>query len=123
MEVSDVNAIRRAYLMAHLINLGSIHRRDLVQAFGISEPQATNDLRDFQAEFGKLLHDPGPRTYSMPTGYPTTVDMTHVLRPLRMIAKVFDAQQPTAATNADEPVDEDLPFCRSGSLHGNNWRY
>jgi len=84
-----MNAIRKAFIMAFLVNHGTIHRKDIVYACGISKPQATIDLRDFQNECGKLFYDHGTRSYTMPTGYTTTIDRTFVQPVISEIVSAF----------------------------------
>jgi hypothetical protein len=73
-----MNRIRRAYIMAHLVNRGKIHRRDIVSGTGCSQPCATGDLREFQILHGKLDYDPSTRTYHLPDGYNTVIDLSYV---------------------------------------------
>lgn len=37
------------------LNIGTLNRSDLTRAFRISDPQAGNDIRDYQARFPKLI--------------------------------------------------------------------
>lgn len=85
-----MNAIRRVYIMAHLITHGQIMRRDLVYAFGMSGRNATNDLTAFQRLHGRLDRQEGrSQVYKLPADYDTTVPMKHVDHPVRLISRVF----------------------------------
>lgn len=37
------------------LNIGTLNRSDLTRAFGISDPQAGNDIREYQVRFPKLI--------------------------------------------------------------------
>lgn len=71
-----MNPIRRAYIMAHLVNHGHIMRRDIQEAFGVSGRCATYDLTAFQELHGPLDRELGrSHCYCLPDGYDTTVPL------------------------------------------------
>jgi DNA-binding transcriptional ArsR family regulator len=72
-----MNHIRRIFIMAYLVNHGSIKRMDLARAFGMSGRNATYDLTEFQRLHGKLNRQKGrSHIYKLPKGYDTTIDFT-----------------------------------------------
>lgn len=85
-----INPIRAAYIMAMLNNGECIHRLHLMDAFNLSQAQATNDLRNFQEKYGKLFYDFPTRTYSKPPGYRTSVELRYVKQAVRLINRMMN---------------------------------
>lgn len=81
---------RLAFIGERLAWERRINRADLVQRFGISPNQATQDLRRFEAAHpGALIYDQRGRTYRALPGWtrPDAADADAMLRELRLIAE------------------------------------
>lgn len=84
-----MNPIRRAFIMAVLVNNGELQRKDVAEAFGISYRMVSHDLKEFQELHGKLDIKGGPTRpgvrghrglrYVLPKGYDTRVPLDHVV--------------------------------------------
>ncbi len=68
------------------MTVGTVNRRDLIRKFGISQPQASVDLRRFdEAHPGAMRYDKSRKSYvphvlTVPTGRDTTAAADRLMR-------------------------------------------
>jgi len=77
---------RVAFIGYRLMTAGAVNRRDLIRKFGISQPQASTDLRRFDEKHpGAMRYDKSRKSYvphclTIPPGRDTTAAADRLMR-------------------------------------------